>query len=132
MWSTFEVVNLTHNHRQGSEKSFADLLNRIRVGEQSEDDIKVLNKRVRLEDDPEVENCSRICAKVNEAVEYNKKKINELPGQLFTMPSRHFNSSMKKFKPNIDKSGRIGNTQFLDVLHLKVGARVMLIYNIGK
>ena len=37
----------------------------------------------------------------------------------------------KTFKPKIDKeSGRIGDTQYVDELRLKLGARVMLIFNI--
>ena len=37
----------------------------------------------------------------------------------------------KSYKPKIDKkSGRIGDTQYVDELNLKIGARVMLISNI--
>ena len=36
----------------------------------------------------------------------------------------------KSFRPKLDKVGRIGETQFVDKLYLKVGARVMLIFNI--
>ena len=37
----------------------------------------------------------------------------------------------KSYKPKIDKaSGRIGDTQYVDHLNLKIGSRVMLIFNI--
>ena len=38
----------------------------------------------------------------------------------------------KSYKPRIDKiTGRIGDTQYVDELYLKIGARVMLIFNLG-
>ena len=132
LWSSFAVVNLTHNHRQNSEKQFADLLNRIRTGQQTEDDIRILETRVRQEDDPELTDCLRIYPTVDETIEFNRKRINDLPGKLYTMEAINFVSSKKNFKPRVDKSGRIGDTQFLNVINLKVGAQVMLIYNIGR
>ena len=126
------MINLTFNHRQGSEREFADLLNRIRLGQATDGDIKILNTQVRHKDDPEILSCIRICAKVSETVEYNQRKMNELQGKLYTMTATNFNANMKYFKPQLDKAGRIGDTQFLNVLNLKIGARVMLIYNQGK
>ena len=35
----FSVINLVTNHRQGSDKDYADLLNRMRIGECTDDDI---------------------------------------------------------------------------------------------
>ena len=35
----------------------------------------------------------------------------------------------KKYNPIIKKAGKIADTQFEDILNLKVGGRVMLIYN---
>ena len=49
LWSCFEVINLTHNHRQDSDKEFANILNRIRLGEQTSEDIELLSTRVRPE-----------------------------------------------------------------------------------
>ena len=46
IWKKFEVVNLKTNHRQGDDRTYADILNRIRVGEQTEEDIKLLSSRV--------------------------------------------------------------------------------------
>ena len=42
----------------------------------------------------------------------------------------HFQALTKSFKPKIDKTGRIGDTQYVDALNFKMGARVMLIFNI--
>ena len=43
LWMKFSVINLKTNHRQGSDKMYADILNRIRIGKQTEDDMKVLS-----------------------------------------------------------------------------------------
>ena len=49
LWQCFKVVNLEVNHRQGEAKEFGDLLNRVRVGEQTEEDLELLRTRVRPE-----------------------------------------------------------------------------------
>ena len=49
LWHRFQVVNLEENHRQGLAKSFGDLLNRVRVGAHTEEDLKFLQTRVRSE-----------------------------------------------------------------------------------
>ena len=46
LWKKFEVVILKTNHRQGEDKEYADILNRIRVGQQTVEDITKLNTRV--------------------------------------------------------------------------------------
>ncbi len=121
---------MTHNHRQGEDKSYAETLNRIRVGEQTEDDINILRGRVREEGHPDLpSNSIRIYSTVAEVVDYNLVKMAELPGSTNIMKASHFNKFGSNFQPNIDKAGRISDTQFLDCLHLKLGARVMLIHN---
>ena len=49
LWQCFKVVNLEENHRQGEAKEFGDLLNRVRVGNQTEEDLELLRTRVRPE-----------------------------------------------------------------------------------
>ena len=131
LWASFSVINLTKNHRQGSEQKFADILNRVRVGKQTTEDMNILRERVRQEGDPELSDCTRINATVKETNSYNEKKLGELPNKLYNIKATNFSGTQANFMPPIDKAGRIGDTQFLDCLSLKVGARVMLIYNIG-
>ena len=57
VWKKFAVVNLKTNHRQGDDRTYADLLNRIRVGEQTEDDIKLLSTRVFDKNDKRIPSC---------------------------------------------------------------------------
>ena len=53
-WEQFTVVSLEENHRQDEDPQFADLLNRVRVGLQNEEDLNMLQERVRAEDHPDL------------------------------------------------------------------------------
>ena len=53
-WQNFKIINLEENHRQGSDREYANVLNRIRVGEQTEADIELLRTRVRQPDHPDI------------------------------------------------------------------------------
>ena len=46
-WKMFQSLILETNHRQGADKPYAELLNRIRVGEQTQQDLDLLKTRVR-------------------------------------------------------------------------------------
>ena len=46
LWELFDCIELTFNHRQGLDKEYGDMLNRIRKTEQTEDDLKVLASRI--------------------------------------------------------------------------------------
>ena len=50
LWRSFDVIHLTENHRQGNDKTYADLLNRVRVGEHTGEDLELLKTRVRKKD----------------------------------------------------------------------------------
>ena len=45
-WNSFDVINLVENHRQNSDKEYANLLNRIRIGHQTNEDLSLLETRV--------------------------------------------------------------------------------------
>ena len=55
-WQLFDCLILEKNHRQGKDKAYADLLNRVRVGKHTEDDIKILEERVRSSNHKDVLN----------------------------------------------------------------------------
>ena len=46
MWMDFKPVMLKTNHRQGDERLFAEVLNRVRVGEITDDDQTLMKTRV--------------------------------------------------------------------------------------
>ena len=92
----------------------------------------MLRRRVREEDysHPQ-ENHTRICSTVAEVTDYNTEKLNKIEGFTYNIKAKHFTKLSCNFKPSINKSGRVGDTQFMDNLSVKLGSRVMLIYNIS-
>ena len=71
LWRSFEVINLEENHRQGDDKTYADMLNRIRFGRQSNDDLKVLESRVRPEGHPDLEGAMLISPRKVKVARFN-------------------------------------------------------------
>ena len=131
LWRRFKVINLEKNHRQGKDKEYADLLNRVRVGKHTAEDIELLKTRIRKKGHPDLNKALFITAQVNPAAEYNEKMVNRLPGKLYVSKAVHMQAMSKKFEPMLKtKSGRIGDTMFVNILNLKIGARVMVIHNI--
>ena len=130
LWRSFDVINLKKNHRQGKDKDYADLLNRVRLGKHTKEDIGILDSRVRTKGHEDLKNTLFISAKVDPVTKYNKNALTRLSGKLHVCKATHFQALTKSFKPKIDKAGRIGDTQYVDALNLKMGARVMLIFNI--
>ena len=41
------ILNLEINHRQGKDREYAEILNRVRVGKQTNNNIKHLEERIR-------------------------------------------------------------------------------------
>ena len=54
LWQKADVILLVKNHRQESDKQYADLLNRVRIGEQNDEDIELLKTRVRQDGHPDL------------------------------------------------------------------------------
>jgi ATP-dependent DNA helicase PIF1 len=130
LWRSFQVINLTENHRQGNDKTYADILNRIRVGEQNSEDMELLKTRIRPKNHPDLKDSLYIACKKAAVNEHNEKCLNKVSGRLYEIKAKHRTKLQQNFKPYIQKDGTISDTQFLDVLKLKVGAKVMLIYNV--
>ena len=84
------MINLTENHRQGNDKTYAEILNRIRVGEQTIEDLDILRKRVRPKNHPDLKNALFIACKKVSVNEHNEKSLNSLPGKLLEIKARHF------------------------------------------
>ena len=131
LWKKFEVVILKTNHRQGEDKEYADILNRIRVGEQTKEDIEVLNTRVFPRNSPEIPKDGLIITGTNEIVNrFNNQKLNELPGELFEFKAQVTSDTRGEFVPKLDKGGQVTGTTLQYILNLKLGCKVMLTWNI--
>ena len=134
LWQLFEVVNLEENHRQGDDKTYADLLNRVRTGNFTDKDIELLKTRERDINDPEIKNQGDALhvystnAKVNAR---NQKKLNEMEGELLEIKSENRHKMLKNFKPKVDNAGCVKNTSLQSVLRIKRGAQVVLTFNVS-
>ena len=130
LWRSFKVIMLTENHRQGKDKKYGDLLNRMRVGRQTKEDMEMLQTRVRPKGHPDLKDALYIACKKKGVMAHNTKCLNNLSGTLYEIQSVNFCASQKNFKPPLTEFGTISDTQFINKLNIKIGARVMLIYNI--
>ena len=66
-------------------------------------------------------------AKVNAR---NKKKINEMEGELLEIKAENRHRMIRNFKPKVDPAGCVLNTPFQAVLQLKIGAQVIMVHNV--
>ena len=132
-WQMFKCILLETNHRQGNDKPYAELLNRIRVGQQTKEDIALLKTRVRPKNHPDLKKASLfIVCKRRDCAEMNAQYLNSLDGELVTIEAKHHNATQAKYKPYIEpKEGAVASTSFIDKLKLKIGAKVMIIHNIN-
>ena len=132
-WENFRIVNLEENHRQGNDKSYADMLNRIRTGNQTEEDIDQLAKRVRPKQHADLKDPDSLWlfGKNKPVDEMNEKRLLQIKGKEFVITAKTFHNTVKNFKPPISKTGAINNTPFQAKLKLKIGAKIMLTYNIN-
>ena len=88
------MLNLEINHRQGDDKDYADMLNRVREGKQTEDDIDKLSERIRPYGHPELDEVSLyiVCTK-NKCGKINKEYLDNLPGNDIFVPAKYVMST---------------------------------------
>ena len=127
LWELFKPIELVKNHRQGEDRSYADLLNRVRKGKHTEEDIDSLRGRLTTSFPPDALYCY---GKNDPVIKQNYEELERLNGDPEVFKARHMHPSMRNYKPYINKFGFVNETPFLDVLQLKVDARVMITYNI--
>jgi ATP-dependent DNA helicase PIF1 len=134
-WPLFEqflIVELITNHRQGCDKKYAELLERVRFGKQTEEDMELLQSRVITEDNPICKNALMIYG-TNAAVNrFNAKMLASLPAdeekiEAIKIPPK----SNKYYRFPVNKEGLIAETTFYDILILKNESFVMLTYNVN-
>ena len=120
----FQNIELTQNHRQAGDWEYAEMLNRIRMGEHTEEDLKVLASKISKESPPDalyVFGKNAECKKLNDAY------LEEVDSPLQCFKVSHPKGGNKKPCP---ETGRVQGTSFMDELRLKIGARVIIINNV--
>ena len=131
-WRLFKSVLLEINHRQGDQGTFADMLNRIRIGSQTEQDLKALRTRVRKEKHEDIKTASIfIGCKKKKVAEVNLRYLIKFTGDLIQSVAKHHHTTMKNFKPIINKADdTVHKTGMVNTLRLRIGVKVMIIRNI--
>ena len=126
LWNSCEVVNLKQNFRVGK-SPWNETLNRIRFGEQTEEDLKLLKSRYTSNFNRENWDDAIHAFFRNEDVQnHNIKMLNKMPGTLVTLKAE----KPKGISKTSTKLGKIDTTQFANKLELKKGAKVMMIHNV--
>ena len=129
LWNQFEVFQLKHNHRQGEGNAWANTLNEIRKGIVTEDTMKLLESRVVSENHDEYETC-HVMYRNLDVSDHNDKMLNLLKNTDLVEISA-IETNPKGFTSFTTPYGTIGDSQFMRVLRLKIGARVVVIININ-
>ena len=75
---SFYVIILEENHRQGDDHKYAEILNRIRVGQQTEEGMDMLRERVRPEGHPDLQGTMYITCTNRAVLRKNEVRLNEL------------------------------------------------------
>ena len=130
-WQKFQSISLVENHRQEGDKFYANLLNRVRVGEQTEDDLTCLMNRIRPVGHSDMKGATVIACTHKVVNQFNQAALNELPGQTMQLEAVNSHQNMPDFEPKIDpKKGTVEQTSYVQNLILKKNCRVMLIANL--
>ena len=130
-WEQFSVISLVENHRQHGDAEYADILNRIRVGEHTDDDMSKLQERVRPEGHPDLKGALVIASKHTVVNKHNDLRLQELTSDLIVIEAINSHCNLPGFMPKIDKKKKtVSPTPYLQTLKLKLGCRVMMTVNI--
>ena len=129
LWNSFEPMILKHNHRQGDEKEWAEVLNEFRIGVISEKGETLLKERQTTQEFLE-EDTLHIFYLNRDVKDLNEKMLNSIQSKLYTIEAVQRYPQGCKPKTDRDK-GTIEQTHFLEKLKVKVGARVTIIHNVN-
>ena len=110
LWQSFQCINLEKNHRQGEDKDYAEMLNRIRVGEETIEDIQKLKDRVRDENHDDIikENDALYIFGTNKNVnKMNKKCLKPIQETEHINEAICLHKPIKNFSPAMGKAGEV-------------------------
>ena len=128
LWELFKPWVLKHNHRQGDGCDWANILNEFRVGNVSDENLKLLQSRETDDLHHDVDSM-HLCYTNQETQDHNDKMLSKLDGPLLKIEA--IKMYPKGRKPSIKPDGRIEDLNVLDILKVKVGARVVMVYNVN-
>ena len=133
LWRKFDCINLEINHRQGEDKEYANILNRIRIGQETSEDIETLRSQVKKEDHKDIKkekDALYIFGTNSNVNKINNKRLKQMKGEEHIIPAITIHKTIKNFNPPVGKAGEVAKTAFQKELRLKIHAKVMLIHNV--
>jgi hypothetical protein len=130
-WEHFSIISLVQNHRQQKDMEYANMLNRIRVGEQTDEDISRLHERVVPDNHQDIKDALIIACKHTSVNKYNSESLERLTTPLIEIEAINSHTNLPNYRPRLhDKKRTVHETAYLQTLKLKIGCRVMVIDNV--
>lgn len=121
--SGFSYVELRTNHRQKSDRKFFEILNKIREGSVTADDIALINERY-VEDPDDLRRVIKLYPKKSLADRVNEDELKKILGE-----ERVYSAEIT-YNGNTDQTPSLENNfQISTDLKLKIGAMVMMTRN---
>ena len=120
----FKFIELTKNHRQKGDQKFFEILNRIREGIATDDDIALLNTRFSPEEDIYEDRFVSLFPTKAEAERVNREHINQLESKEFIYRAKTLLDKYPNKNKNFESTFPIVNE-----LRLRLGASVMMVAN---
>jgi ATP-dependent exoDNAse (exonuclease V) alpha subunit len=125
------TINLKENFRQKNDNKYIDVLMRIRKGEQTEDDINILNGRLIKKLGEKGVNGVHLVSSNKKAQTINNQKLNEIDSMDYEYKTIYTKLGEKETSELLEKELR---SQFIqkgiEVVKLRRGCRVLLIKNL--
>jgi len=120
LWGKFQFIILTENHRQGNDKIYANLLNRVSVGETTEEDMELLMTRHKPYNDVDIPVEALRVYVGNESVnEFNTFRLDQLPGDEVVFKASILKPIGRGGTPRLENTGAIKGTTLQYRLCLK-------------
>ena len=102
------------NHRQEGDKEYANILNRIRVGEITDCDMQALKERVRQSDHPDLHGATVIACQHKAVNKHNFLSLQQIDNELIVIQAINTHDTMPNFRPKIDaKKGTVGSSSYV-------------------
>lgn len=122
----FNFIELSVNHRQKDDKVFFNILNRMREGKTTKEDIAVLNERHvdRISDKSELRRILTLFPKKSDAERVNSEELEKIEAREYIYKAHIVYNAKTNQNPYLDSTFPI-----TDELRLKRGALVMLVAN---
>ena len=135
LWSLFDTFVLQTNMRQRDSDGYNNLLNRIREGIVTQEDLHTLSSRLIQNDDPQFSGVLRVFPTLKQVHAFNKLEQNKISADVVEIHAEHqvnegqlgMDQNIEDFIPADDRDA--GGLPRL--LRLSIGTRVMLIRNIA-